>query len=391
MSAPPDTGLTEAQPTGLYVHWPYCARVCPYCDFNVTRARGVDEDAWGTAFEADLAYLRDRYGPRPLVSLYLGGGTPSLMSPGLIGRLTTAADRLFGLVPGAEVTLEANPGDVDEGALAAWRAAGVNRLSLGVQSFEDSQLAFLGRNHDGAAARRAVDLTLAAFERSTFDLIYALPGEGVAAWEARLRDALATGARHLSLYQLTVEPGTAFARAVSRGDWAPPSEALDADLYEATAAATTAAGLPPYEVSSHAVPGHEAVHNALYWRGSDWLAIGPGAHGRLTVPEERASGGRVATEGARAIGAYLGAGPPGRLREEALGPDEVLTEALAGGLRVTAGVEAARLGPAGDAVLAAAAPLIADGLLTRRDGRLAATPAGRLVLDAVTGALLAAV
>ena len=372
MSLPPDTGL--------YVHWPYCARICPYCDFHVTRARGVDEAAWGAAFEADLAHLGDRFGRRPLVSLYFGGGTPSLMSAGLIGRVTQAADRTFGLLPDAEVTLEANPNDVTPARLADWRAAGVNRLSLGVQSFDDGQLAFLGRDHDGAGARRAVDLTLAAFERSTFDLIYALPGEGAAAWSARLRDALGTGARHLSIYQLTVEPGTAFARAVARGDWTPPGEGMDADLYEATAAITAAAGLPPYEVSSHAVPGHEAVHNGLYWRGADWFAIGPGAHGRITTPT-----GRVATEGARGIGGYAGKPPAARLAEEALGADDVLTEMLSGGLRTIRGVGTAGLG---EGVLRAAAPLIRDGLLDGSAGRLRATPAGRLVLDAVTTELL---
>ena len=375
--------MTALPPTGLYVHWPYCARVCPYCDFNVTRARGVDEAAWGAAFADDLVHLRDRFGPRPLVSLYLGGGTPSLMSAALIGTVTEAADRVFGLAPGAEVTLEANPDDVDAAALAGWRAANVNRLSLGVQSFDDGQLAFLGRNHDGAAARRAVEATLAAFDRSTFDLIYALPGEGVEAWSARLSDALGMGPRHLSLYQLTIEPGTAFARAVERGAWTPPGEALDADLYEATAAVTAAAGLPPYEVSSYAAPGHRAVHNALYWQGADWLAIGPGAHGRITTPT-----GRVATEGARGITAYVDAAPAERLTEAALTPDEVLTEAVSGGLRMTDGLEAARLGPAATAVLAAAAPLAADGLLALEGGRIAATSAGRLVLDAVTAALL---
>ena len=346
----------------------------------------MDEDAWSAAFAADLAWLRDRYGPRELVSLYLGGGTPSLMSARLIGEVTRAADRIFGLAPGAEVTLEANPDDVDIAALAGWRAAGVNRLSLGVQSFDDAQLRFLGRNHDGAAARRAVETTLGAFGRSTFDLIYALPGEGPAAWTARLQDALGMGPRHLSLYQLTVEPGTAFARAVARGDWTPPDEGLDADLYEATAEVAAAAGLPPYEVSSYAAPSHEAVHNALYWRGADWLAIGPGAHGRITTP-----GGRIATEGARGIESYVEAAPAERLREEALRPDEVLTEALSGGLRMTAGMDAGRLGEAAPVVLAAAVPLVADGLLTVTQDRIAATPAGRLVLDTVTAELLRAV
>ena len=387
-------------PTGFYLHWPFCARVCPYCDFTVTRSRGEDADAWGAALTDDLRYLRDRFGSRRLVSLYLGGGTPSLMPDAVLGALIRAADDLFGLADGAEVTLEANPGDVAPERLAAWRAAGVNRLSLGVQSFDDGQLAFLGRDHDGRTARRAVDLTLAAFERSTFDLIYALPdvrgpdakgpdargpGEGVDAWSARLTEALGTGVRHLSLYQLTVEPGTAFWRAVERRRWSPPAEGLAADLYEATDAVTRAAGLPAYEVSSHAAPGHEAVHNALYWRGADWLAAGPGAHGRVTT-----AAGRVATAGTARIGDYRALTPAERIAEEALTPEEALTERVAGGLRRSCGLDLAALPEPARARLATnAVPLAADGLLTLGGDRLAATGEGRLVLDALTAALLA--
>ena len=371
----------------------------------MTRSRGQDADAWGAALADDLRYLRDRFGPRRLVSLYLGGGTPSLMPDAVLGALIRAADDRFGLAGGAEVTLEANPGDVAPERLAAWRAAGVNRLSLGVQSFDDAQLAFLGRDHDGRTARRAVDLTLAAFERSTFDLIYALPdvrgpdargpddrgpddrgpGEGVDAWSARLTEALGTGVRHLSLYQLTVEPGTAFWRAVERRRWSPPAEGLAADLYEATDAVTRAAGLPAYEVSSHAAPGHEAVHNALYWRGADWLAAGPGAHGRVTT-----AAGRIATAGTARIGDYLALAPAERIEAETLAPEEALTERVAGGLRRSCGLDLAALPEPARARLAAnAGPLAADGLLTLGGDRLAATAEGRLVLDALTAALLA--
>ena len=373
-----------APPTGLYLHWPFCARVCPYCDFTVTRSRGEDAGVWGAALADDLRHLRDRFGPRRLVSLYLGGGTPSLMPDGVLAGLIETADDLFGLAHGAEVTLEANPGDVGPAHLAAWRQAGVNRLSLGVQSFEDDQLAFLGRDHDGDAARRAVDAALAAFERSTFDLIYALPGEGAAAWTARLQDALATGVRHLSLYQLTVEPGTAFWRAVERRRWAPPDEALAADLYEATDAVTRAGGLPAYEVSSHAAPGHEAVHNALYWQGADWLAAGPGAHGRVTQ-----GGARIATAGTARIAGYPDLRPAERIMAETLSADEALTERVAGGMRMVRGLDLAELPEADRARLERnAAPLVADGLLSQEGGRMAATPGGRLVLDALTAALL---
>ncbi len=305
------------------------------------------------------------------------------MPPALIGRVAEAADRLFGLLPGAEVTIEANPNDVSAASVAGWRAAGVTRVSLGVQSFDDAQLAFLGRDHDGGSARRAVDAVLDGFERSTFDLIYALPGEGVEAWTERLTGALATGARHLSLYQLTVEPGTAFARAVERGAWSPVPEALDAALYEATQEVAGAGGLPAYEVSNHAAPGHEAVHNALYWQGADWLAIGPGAHGRVTTEGER-----IATEGARAIGAYLNRTPTERLSEEVLDEESVLTERVAGALRTRAGLDLGGLGSKANDLCAAAQPLIDEGLLAARDGALCATQAGRLVLDALTAELL---
>ena len=384
-SSPPACSGPRTQRTGLYLHWPFCARVCPYCDFTVARSRGEDAAAWGRALTDDLRFLRDRYGPRPLVSLYLGGGTPSLIPESVLAGLIEAADGLFGLDAGAEVTLEANPGDVDAARVAGWRQAGVNRLSLGVQSFDDAQLAFLGRDHDGDVARRAVETVLGAFDRSTFDLIYALPGEGAAAWSARLQGALATGMRHLSLYQLTVEPGTAFWRAVERRAWSPPDEGLAADLYEATDAVTRAAGLPAYEVSSHAVPGHEAVHNALYWQGADWLAAGPGAHGRIT-----AEGARIATTGTRDIRGYLDVAPAARLSAETLSTDEALTERVAGGLRTIAGLDLGTLGGAEAARLRAnAAPFAADGLLTSTEERIAATPAGRLVLDALTAALLA--
>ncbi|MBB4659891.1 radical SAM family heme chaperone HemW [Parvularcula dongshanensis] len=370
-------------PTGLYVHWPYCARICPYCDFNVVRARSVDEEAWAKAFEADLTHLLARFGRRPLVSLYLGGGTPSLMSANLIGRIREAANRLFGLETGAEVTLEANPNDVTEASVAQWQGAGVNRLSLGVQSFDDASLRFVGRDHDARAARRAVDLTLRVFARSSFDLIYALPGQTSDDWETELKGALATGARHLSIYQLTVEPGTAFGRQVARGEWAPPGEGLDADLYELTHDVTTAAGLPPYEVSSHAAAGNEAVHNGLYWTGADWLAIGPGAHGRLTTPQ-----GRVATEGTRNIHAYLDAPSRQRLREEMLDDGAVLTERVSAGLRRVKGIEIATLGPAAPRLLDAARPWAAEGLLEIVDGHLMATRTGRQVLDALLAEIL---
>ena len=221
---------------GLYVHWPYCARICPYCDFNVVRdrGRGAAQTALFRAIVADLTAQADRLGPRRLVSIFFGGGTPSLMDPDWAGDVIAAARRLFQPAANLEVTLEANPTDAEAGRFAAFAAAGVNRLSLGVQSLDDAALAFLGRNHDAAAARRAAEVGRRAFPRLSIDLIYALPGQDVAAWRAALAEAIALGPEHISPYQLTLEPGTAFDRAVRRGRWAPPQGDAAGDLYETT-------------------------------------------------------------------------------------------------------------------------------------------------------------
>ncbi|MBI1364501.1 MAG: coproporphyrinogen III oxidase [Alphaproteobacteria bacterium] len=375
-------------PLGVYVHWPYCARICPYCDFNVYKNREIDAARWRQALTRDLEYWAERTGARPLRSLYFGGGTPSLAPIDVIaGVIETCAD-LWGFEPGAEITIEANPTDAEEKRFADFAGAGVNRLSLGVQSFDDAALKFLGRDHDGAAARRAVEAGLSRFARLSFDLIYALPGEDMRAWRRALRAALAIGAGHLSLYQLTIEEGTAFARAVARGRWAPPAQDVAADLFEAAQEETARAGLPAYEISNHARAGEESRHNLLYWTGGDYIGVGPGAHGRLTETP-----GRVATETPLAPALYLNtvktAGCGASLFER-LSDEAALTERLAMGLRLKEGVlltpgEMAALAPWRDRIAA----LGAQGLLQADGARLAATDRGRRLLNAVLAALFA--
>jgi putative oxygen-independent coproporphyrinogen III oxidase len=295
--------LTDLPPLGVYVHWPYCARICPYCDFNVVRDRKQAEQAdLAAAIVADLEAQRALTGPRRLVSVFLGGGTPSLMDPQWAADIVAAARRLWDAAPDLEVSLEANPTDAEAGRFAAFRDAGVDRLSLGLQSFDDAALTFLGRNHDAAEARRAAALAAKTFPRLSVDMIYALPGQTVAAWTDQLEAAIALGAEHISPYQLTIEQGTAFDRAVGRGQFQPADDETGAALYDTTQSVLEAAGFEAYEVSNHA-RGEPARsrHNLVYWRGQDYVGVGPGAHGRLVL-----HGARTATEAARKVGDYIG-------------------------------------------------------------------------------------
>ncbi len=377
---------TEPPPTGLYIHWPFCDRICPYCDFTVAKNKAVNEAAWEQALLADIAYWAERVGRRPLVSIYFGGGTPSLMNPALVERLLEAAEYHFGLADDIEVTLEANPTDAEVARFQRFRAAGINRLSLGIQSFDDDQLRFLGRNHDGASARGAVETALKCYDQVTFDLIYALPGETLEEWASRLRDAVAMGSRHLSLYQLTVEPGTAFAKAVDRREWSPLDEAAAADLYIAAGEIMAAAGVPAYEVSNYAAMGQRAVHNSLYWKGADWVAIGPGAHGRITSDTER-----WATEASPSVKAYTDGKPDTRFSTERLDAHAVVTERLAGGLRPVEGLSLDQLPLwAQDEITRAREKLTMQGLLLDRVGCLQPSPQGRLLIDYIVRELVAA-
>jgi oxygen-independent coproporphyrinogen-3 oxidase len=384
--------LTDAPPLGVYVHWPYCARICPYCDFNVVRARGREAEAaaLARAVVGDLEAQAQITGPRALVSVFFGGGTPSLMDPEWAGEIIAAARRLWRPAGEVEVTLEANPTDAEAGRFAAFAAAGVGRLSLGLQSLDDAALRFLGRNHDAAEAVRAAKVAAGVFPRLSIDLIYARPGQTPAAWAEELRAAAGLGAEHVSPYQLTIEAGTAFDRAVRRGVLVPPDEDLAAELYETTQTVLEALGYGAYEVSNHA-RGEVARsrHNLVYWRGLDYVGAGPGAHGRITT-----AAGREATIAAERPADYIarvGAAGTGFASREVLTPVEAAEERLLAGLRTDEGVAFAELEPLG---LGPGHPTVERltglGLLAADAGRLVATRAGRRVLDRVTAALAGA-
>jgi putative oxygen-independent coproporphyrinogen III oxidase len=381
--------LDPGSDLAVYVHWPYCARICPYCDFNVVRDRGRLQEQAGLAraILTDMEAQAKQVGPRRLASIFLGGGTPSLMAPEAVAEVIAAAHRLFPADRPVEVTLEANPTDAEAGRYAALAQAGVNRLSLGVQSFDDEALRFLGRDHSADEARRAIGLAARAFARLSIDLIYARPGQTVADWTAELDAALDLGFEHVSPYQLTIEAETAFGRALRRGRLVPPNEDQAAELYEATQARLQAAGFEAYEVSNHA-RGHGArsAHNIHVWRGGDYLGLGPGAHGRLTL-----EGVRTATVAHRRIADYVagvGAGAPWA-EVEALDGRGAAEEALLLGLRTVEGAAGRHLTTLGlSAEHGPLADLIEEGFVTLSSGRLVATARGRPLLDAVLGRLL---
>jgi len=380
---------TPASDLALYVHWPYCARICPYCDFNVVRDRGRVEEqaALVAAVLADMEAQAALTGPRRLASIFFGGGTPSLMAPEAVAAVIDRAKALFPPRGAIEITLEANPTDAEAARFKALSDAGVNRLSMGVQALDDAALAFLGRNHSADEARRAVAVAARAFPRLSIDLIHALPGQTVEGWRAELTEALAMGFEHVSPYQLTIEPTTAFGRAVARGAWTPPDEDLSAALYEATQTVLGTAGFDAYEVSNHARGASaRSAHNLHVWRGGDYLGVGPGAHGRLTL-----DGARTATVAHRGIGPYIAgvaAGAPWSERE-AQSPRDAAEEKVLLGLRTVEGAALADLATLGRAVeTQPMAGLIADGFLDVDAGRIRATPAGRPVLDGVLRALL---
>ncbi|MBU1378273.1 MAG: radical SAM family heme chaperone HemW [Alphaproteobacteria bacterium] len=381
--------MTALAPLGVYVHWPYCAKICPYCDFNVFKAKGRDAEAadLARAIVADLAAQRALTGPRDLVSIFFGGGTPSLMDPAWVAAIVGAARRLWTPTADLEVSLEANPTDAEAGRFAALADAGVNRLSLGLQALDDAALKFLGRNHDADEGRRAAHAAAKAFPRLSLDLIYALPGQTPAAWADELRAAVAIGAEHVSPYQLTIETGTAFDRAVRRGSFKVADEDLGAELYDTTQTTLEALGFEAYEVSNHARgEAARSRHNLVYWKGWDYVGAGPGAHGRLTV-----AGAREATKAADRPADYIrrvaetGMGFEDR---ERLSPVEAAEERILSGLRIADGV------PFEDvAALALQADhptvrrMVELGLVVDDSSRLRATADGRRVLDRLTSEL----
>jgi oxygen-independent coproporphyrinogen-3 oxidase len=376
-------------PLALYVHWPYCARICPYCDFNVVRARGRtdEESALVGAILADLRGQAERLGPRRLVSVFFGGGTPSLMPPEAAARIVETARDLFEAAPDLEITLEANPTDAEAARFAGFAAAGVERLSLGMQALDDTALAFLGRNHDAAEARRAAQVARSVFPRLSIDLIYARPGQTPGGWTEELKAALDLGPEHVSPYQLTLEPGTAMARAADRRRFEPCDAETAADLYDATQAVLEAAGFEAYEVSNHARgEAARSRHNLAVWRGAEYLGVGPGAHGRLVL-EGRRTGARAAARISDYIARVGAAGTSVEL--EPLDARAAAEERLMLGLRIAEGVGLAEVSALGlDPEQAPVAPLVEAGLLSADAGRLAATAAGRLVLDRVIAELV---
>jgi oxygen-independent coproporphyrinogen-3 oxidase len=391
LAAHPSTSLGPngvSKPLALYVHWPFCVSKCPYCDFNSHVRAEIDEAAWRDALLADLTHEAALTPGRRLGSIFFGGGTPSLMAPATVAAVLDAAERHWGFAPDVEITLEANPSSVEAANFHALAAAGVNRVSLGLQALDEEALRFLGRAHGLAESLAALDTAQAAFDRISIDLIYARPNQSEAQWLAELRRALAFGTEHLSLYQLTIEPGTRFAALAAKG--ALPTLGVDeaAHLFEITRAVTAAAGIPAYEISNHARPGAESRHNLAYWRYRDYLGVGPGAHGRRS---HQATLRRKKPENWLAAVARNGHGVES---EEPLAPLLRAEEALLMGLRLGEGLDlaavAAETGLAIDAIVdpKAIERLSAHGLLARDGDHLTVREPGMLLLDAILAAIV---
>jgi len=385
-------GDIDPPPFAVYVHWPFCKAKCPYCDFNSHVRAAIDQGAWERALLAELDHYADRTPGRTVSSVFFGGGTPSLMEPATVAALIERVRQRWVLAADAEITLEANPTSVEAERFRDFRAAGINRASLGVQALDPAALTFLGRGHSVGEAIAAITLARQQFPRFSFDLIYARPGQEPAQWDAELKQALSLAGDHLSLYQLTIEKGTAFHTAHARGDFAIPDDDRAGLLYELTQLRLSEAGLPSYEISNHARPGGESRHNLVYWRYGDYVGIGPGAHGRLTL-----SGAKVATRQLRLPETWLAA-----VERRGEGTDECnpitgaerLEEMLMMGLRLNESVPRARFhrecgaGPEDVLDPPALARLVDGGFLVLDSDGLRATEAGRQRLNAVLGTLL---
>ncbi len=377
--------VERERPLGLYIHWPYCAAKCPYCDFNSYARQTVSEERYLAAVLREIDHYAAQVSGRVVTSIFFGGGTPSLMSAATVGAILDHVSARWSVAQGAEITLEANPSSVEASRFRGYRAAGVNRVSIGVQSLRDDALKFLGRLHDRAEAMAAIEVAAANFERVSFDLIYARPGQTREAWEVELQEALAMARGHLSLYQLTIEEGTAFFDLERRGRLVIPSGDNAAALYEITQGLCENAGLPAYEISNHAAPGQESAHNLTYWRYGDYAGVGPGAHGRLTNDCDR-----FAVVGERDPAAWVEAVERrghGEADRQRLTASEQAVEMTLMGMRLVKGLDLAMLsretgyGIHGDAI----ARLSQDGLLKLREGGrfLGATPRGLLILNRV--------
>ncbi|MEP2994197.1 radical SAM family heme chaperone HemW [Parvibaculum sp.] len=374
---------------GVYVHWPFCQSKCPYCDFNSHVVANIDQARWARALCRELEHMRSLAGAQRVRSVFFGGGTPSLMLPETVDAVLKKIASLWTMEEGAEITLEANPTSVEADRFKGYRAAGVNRLSLGVQSLDDAQLKFLGRLHSADEALRAIALARDIFPRLSFDLIYARPGQTKDAWESELRAALAHAADHLSLYQLTIEPDTAFARLYEKGAFVLPEDEEAAEMYALTADICAEAGLSAYEVSNYAASGAASRHNLVYWRYGDYAGVGPGAHGRITSGEKR-----LATRARRMPGDWIDAVEReghGLEAVEEIAPAEQGDEMVLMGLRLQEGVSLARHARLAGREISPVRieALVADDLLAVEGDIIRATSEGRMLLDAVLARLLA--
>ena len=375
---------------GVYIHWPFCESKCPYCDFNSHVRDTIAQKSWRDAYLTEFDAAALEFGKRPVDTVFFGGGTPSLMDPATVAAILEGIDTMFGFADAAEVTLEANPSSAESKNFSVLRDAGVNRLSLGIQSFDDKALSFLGRTHDAVTARTALSIAAETFPRVSFDLIYALPGQSRSAWHSELAEALSLGTGHLSAYQLTLETGTPFFHAAQAGRLVLSGSDAAAALYDITQELCDAAGLPAYEVSSHARPGEQSCHNLLYWRSCDWAGIGPGAHGRRTSVL-----GRAATTQLRSPEDWIvavNANGSGRESEDLLDANQVVEEALLMGLRLTEGIDDARFcaltGRSIEECFGSGLVELSDAGLLAWDGTaLSVTLAGRQVLDRVVETL----
>ncbi|NSY37405.1 radical SAM family heme chaperone HemW [Leisingera sp. ANG59] len=373
---------------GLYVHWPFCQAKCPYCDFNSHVSAKIDQKLWVRAYIGELDRLSEQLSGRVLNSIFFGGGTPSLMQPDTVAAVIEKARETWPFANDIEISLEANPGSVEAGRFAGYRDAGVNRVSMGIQALNDEDLRRLGRIHSVTEAKAAFDIARKCFDRVSFDLIYARQGQTLKAWQAELREALSMAIDHLSLYQLTIEEGTAFGDRYARGKLRGlPEDDTAADMYHATQEICAGFGMAGYEISNHAKPGAESRHNLIYWRYGDYAGVGPGAHGRLTL-----NGRRYATETHLAPGAWLNAVSKGsgETLRELLSWEDAAAECLMMGMRLSEGLDMVRFSQLSGYKLPKdrLEDLVQMGMITISDQRLRATDQGRAVLNAVLRELL---
>ena len=381
--------ITEDPGFAVYVHWPFCLSKCPYCDFNShVRQSPIDEDRYVAAFRTEIAHRAALVPGRRVASIFFGGGTPSLMKPATVAAILEAIGQRWSVAPDAEVTLEANPTSVEAGRFKGYRAAGINRVSIGVQAMNDADLKALGRLHSASEAMQALGIATAIFDRTSFDLIYARPGQTIDAWRRELGEAVRLAGEHISLYQLTIEPDTMFERLYKAGRLKVPDADLARDLWDVTQEITGKAGLPAYEISNHARPGAESRHNLVYWRYGEYAGVGPGAHGRLVTSRGRlAQATEKHPEMWRTIVETEG---HGLIEDTVLSAAEQGDEFLLMGLRLGEGIDPRRFAELAGQELdpQRVAALVADGMITvTEDGRLRVTAAGFPLLDSVVADL----